>query len=119
MSVSEVVEAICRVHAGEAVLHPTIAKKVLQRIAGRTHTGNVAGSVEALSEREKQVLRLAAQGKANKEVAALLSLSERTVQAHLSRIFNKLGVASRTEAVIRALRLGWLRLEEIEEISAG
>jgi DNA-binding NarL/FixJ family response regulator len=111
----ELVEAIRRVYVGEAVLHPQIAKKVLQHFVAGAHAAGRVTSCELLSEREKEVLRLAAQGKANKEIAACLSLSERTIQSHLSRIFNKLGVASRTEAVIRGLRAGWLRMEDIGE----
>ncbi|MBI2872931.1 MAG: response regulator transcription factor [Chloroflexi bacterium] len=110
----ELVEAIQRVHAGEAVIHPRIAKKVLQRFAGNKAPG-LEGTApgESLSEREKEVVRLAARGKSNREIAAALALSDRTVQAHLSRIFNKLGAASRTEAVIIALRQGWLSLEDL------
>ncbi|MFQ5880825.1 MAG: response regulator transcription factor, partial [Dehalococcoidia bacterium] len=62
---------------------------------------------------EREVLLLAARGLSNKEVAQELGLSARTVQVHLSHVFDKLGVASRTEAVIRGLRGGWLRLEEL------
>ncbi|MBI2867440.1 MAG: response regulator transcription factor [Chloroflexi bacterium] len=110
---AELLEALRRVYAGESVLHPKIAKKVLQRFSPRSQARETSSVTESLSEREKDVLRLAAQGKGNKEIAVHLSLSDRTVQAHLSRIFNKLGVASRTEAVIKGLRQGWLRLEDI------
>jgi len=68
---------------------------------------------EALSEREMEVLRLAATGVSNKDIAQQLFLSPRTVQVHLGNIFSKLGVASRTEAVLYALRKGWLTLEDL------
>ena len=58
--------------------------------------------------REIEVLKLAAKGMRNKEIAKELNISERTVQAHLSNIFNKLEVDSRTEAVLQALKEGWL-----------
>jgi DNA-binding NarL/FixJ family response regulator len=61
------------------------------------------------------VLRLAASGLGNDAIALKLELSTRTVQAHLSHIFTKMGVSSRTQAVIQALRHGWIRLEELEE----
>jgi len=59
------------------------------------------------------VLRLATRGLSNQEIANKLCLSLRTVQAHLGHIFNKLGVSSRTEAVVRALKEGWVTLEDI------
>lgn len=107
---SELVDAVRKVHAGEAVLHPIIARKVL----GRFVKSRADSEAQArLSERELDVLRLAAQGHSNKEIGRALGLSARTVQVHLAHIFAKLDVASRTEAVIYGLRHGWLRLEDI------
>ncbi len=60
------------------------------------------------------MLRLAAEGLANKEIAADLGLSPRTVQSHIRHILNKLAVASRVEAVVLAIRSGWIRPEELE-----
>ena len=68
-----------------------------------------------LTERELEVLKLAAQGKSNREIADELVISIRTVQTHLSNIFNKMGVGSRTEAVVHALRQGCLTLEDTRE----
>ena len=59
-----------------------------------------------------EVLRLAAQGMSNKDIARHLSLSIRTVQAYLSAVFSKMQVGSRTEAVVQALQKGWLTLED-------
>ena len=59
------------------------------------------------------VLRLASRGMSNKDIGKELVVSVRTVQAHLGNIFNKLGVGSRTEAVLYALRRGWVSLEDI------
>ncbi len=67
--------------------------------------------VEALSERELEVLQVVAAGKSNKEIADRLSISVYTVQVHLRNIYGKLGVASRTEAVTVALRRGWITLD--------
>lgn len=107
---SELVDAVRKVHAGEAVLHPVIARKVL----GRFVKSQADGEAQArLSERELDVLRLAARGHSNKEIGRVLGLSARTVQVHLAHIFAKLDVASRTEAVIYGLRHGWLRLEDL------
>lgn len=67
--------------------------------------------LEQLTERELKVLQLAARGMSNKDIAHHLSLSVRTVQAHLSTVFSKMRVGSRTEAVVQALQKGWLVLE--------
>lgn len=66
--------------------------------------------VEALTGREFQVLSLVAAGARNREIAHELHVTIKTVEFHLSNILGKLGVKSRTEAVVRALELGWLRL---------
>ena len=64
--------------------------------------------VKELTEREMDVLKLAGQGFTNKAIGVQLGISDRTVQGHLARIFNKLQASSRTEAVMRAVSLGWL-----------
>jgi DNA-binding NarL/FixJ family response regulator len=69
-------------------------------------------ALDRLTEREMEVLRLAAKSMSNREIAQELVLSVRTVQGHLSNIFNKLQVGSRTEAVLHALRKGWFTLED-------
>lgn len=109
----ELVEAIHAVHAGESVLHPSVARKVLNKfvpVSGKTVRGR---STEILSERELDVLRLASRGLSNQEIADKFSLSLRTVQAHFSHIFNKLQVSSRTEAVVHALKEGWVTLDDL------
>jgi DNA-binding NarL/FixJ family response regulator len=108
----ELVEAVRSVFAGESVLHPVIARKVIDRLnlpAGQTSEGSAE---PLLTDRELEVLNLAAKGLSNKDIADQLYLSARTVQAHLSAIFSKLEVGSRTEAVVLALRKGWLSLED-------
>jgi DNA-binding NarL/FixJ family response regulator len=108
----EVIQAIRSVHAGEAVLHPAVAARLLSR-AGRLSPRHApVDSEEPLTGRELEVLQLAAKGHSNKEIAKELVLSVPTVKAHLVNIFNKLGVGSRTEAVLYGLRMGWLVLEE-------
>ena len=115
VSGDELVRAVRAVHAGEPVLHPAIARKVMARFAERNHGGpQPPADGVALSERELDVLRLAARGMSNAEIGKELSLSSRTVQVHLTHVFAKLGVASRTEAVITGLRQGWFSLEELE-----
>lgn len=108
----ELVDAVRQVYAGESVLHPSIARKVLNRFVP-AGPAKEQKTIEALSERELEVLRLATRGLSNQEIATELTLSLRTVQAHLGHIFNKLQVSSRTEAVVRALKEGWITLEDI------
>ncbi|MBI4303047.1 MAG: response regulator transcription factor [Chloroflexi bacterium] len=108
----EVVDAVRAVHAGESVLHPVIARKVISRFVPSTAKPPEKPTLE-LSEREIEVLKLAAKGLSNKDIGSNLFISMRTVQGHLSSIFNKLGVGSRTEAIFQAVKKGWLSLEEL------
>ncbi len=111
---SELVSAVRSVYEGEAVLDPAVARKVWAYVAGaQGGRGRRGGGEDDLSPREREVLILAGKGLSNKEIAQSLELSWRTVQTHLESIFNKLGVASRTEAVVKGLGEGWLRLEEL------
>jgi DNA-binding NarL/FixJ family response regulator len=109
----ELVEAVRAVYTGESVLHPTIARKVLSRFV--TAPGKPVGQepLELLSEWEMDVLKLAAKGLRNEDIANQLCLSLRTVQGHLNHIFNKMHVSSRTEAVVRALKEGWIILDDL------
>lgn len=108
---SQLVSAVRALQAGEPVLHPAVARKLLARF----HGGGAAPPAP-LSAREIEIVRLAAHGMTNKEIGRQLLVSTRTVQAHLGHIFVKIGVASRTEAVVHALRRGWIRLDETEPV---
>jgi two-component system, NarL family, response regulator LiaR len=109
----ELIEAIRQVLTGEPVLHPKIMKKVLNRLRTPVEETSSQTPGEVLSDREMEVLRLAAKGMSNMEIADSLTLSVRTVQTHLRSIFNKLGVGSRSEAIVYGLKKGWLTLEEL------
>ncbi len=109
----ELVDAVRQVFAGESVLHPSIARKVLNRFVPAPGKASVKKSPDMLSDREIEVLKLATRGSSNQQIADELCLSLRTIQAHLGHIFNKLQVSSRTEAVVRALKEGWVTLEDI------
>jgi NarL family two-component system response regulator LiaR len=109
----ELIEAVRAVYDGESVLHPAIARKVLNRLAPVSSKPQKSKLSEVLSEREIEVLRLATRGLSNQDIASELCLSLRTVQAHLGHIFNKLQVSSRTEAVVRALKEGLITLDNI------
>lgn len=90
-----------------AILQPEVTRVVMESLQGPP-----SPPVEMLSERELEVVREVAKDFANKQIATRLGISERTVQQHLSNIFGKLGVASRTGAVLKALHEGWLSLED-------
>lgn len=108
----ELVEAVRQVYAGESVLYPSIARKVLNRFSPGSSGQEEDKPPGVLTEREIEVLQLATWGMSNQEIADRLVLSLHTIQAHLGHIFNKLQVGSRTEAVVHALKKGWITLDE-------
>jgi len=110
ISGQELIDSIHRVSRGDSVLHPLVIRKVMERFRsnGKKQETHYFG---LFTDREVETLELAARGKTNKEIADKLGVSIRTVEAHLGNIFMKLGVGSRTEAVILALKKGWIRLE--------
>ncbi len=95
----ELVEAITAVHAGRRHIPPEIARQISDHF-----------DEETLSERELQILRLVAAGKANKEIAVELNLADDTIKAHLRRIFAKLGANDRTQAAILAVKRGLIEI---------
>lgn len=105
--------AVRAVNEGKSALDPEITRKVMAHVSG----SRLGAPVERLTDRELEVLGLAAKGFTNKAIGLQLSISDRTVQGHLAKIFNKLQASSRTEAVMRAVSLGWLSssLGEITE----
>jgi len=111
--IDELIKAIRAVHAGESILHPAIARKVINRFAQPAEKRGKENALDQLTKRELEVLKLAAKGMSNREIALDLSISVRTVQTHLSNIFTKIGVGSRIEAVIYGLRQGWFTLEDL------
>jgi len=101
------------VYNGESVLHPSVARKVLDRFGQISSKPKEEKPLELLSEREMEVMKLVTRGLSNKDIADELCLSVRTVQGHLVNIFNKLNVSSRTEAVVHALKEGWVTLDNV------
>ncbi len=106
----ELISAIRAVSRGEFILQPSIAEKIMLRMSNQTEAQQ--SMTDLLSEREFEVLRLAARGLPNKEIARRLGLSIRTVHSHLANIFMKMQVGSRTEAVLLALRQGMISLQD-------
>jgi len=105
----ELVQAIQQVHRGESSLHPSIARRLLQELAGPGQQDPVSG---ALSHREVDVLRLVAQGWSNREIAERLGIGETTVRTHVSSILSKLNLGTRTQAALYALREGLASLSD-------
>lgn len=113
--VSELAKAIRQVKSGKSPLSPSIARKIVVRMSNKDAKSPQAAQEDAnsndLTSRELEVLQLLAHGMNNRAIAESMSVSERTVHAHLSNIFTKMGVSSRLEAVLLAIRRGWLTLE--------
>jgi NarL family two-component system response regulator LiaR len=104
VGLNELLDAIRSAGRGESVLPPSVASVVVRHLAGEAEQTPRS----ALTSREMEVLRLVSQGLSNYQVAHKLGLSVRTIEAHLTHVYNKLDVASRTEAALLAQREGWL-----------
>ena len=103
----EIFNAIRVVHAGGSLLQPVVASKLLKQVSGDRKP---QPEMDALTPREQHVLKLLAQGLQNKEIAAELVITERTVKFYVSSILSKLGAGNRTEAVTLALQRGLVKL---------
>ncbi|MDO9129519.1 MAG: response regulator transcription factor, partial [Anaerolineales bacterium] len=99
----ELIQAVRDVHEGKSALDPAVTRKLMSNLFKRPEK-----TVEPLTDRELDVLRLTAKGFTNKAIGVQLSISDRTVQGHLAHIFAKLQANSRTEAVMRAVSIGWI-----------
>jgi len=113
VSGNELISAVRAVYAGEPMFHPRVLRKIMSRFSSPVAEPESARPVEVLSEREMEVLKSAAKGMSNKDIGKALFISERTVQAHMRSIFNKLGVGSRSEAMLYSLKRGWFTLEDL------
>jgi NarL family two-component system response regulator LiaR len=109
-SPEELVGAIYQVHSGQPSLHPTIAQKALQELSPPSEP---AQAPQPLTERELEVLHLVARGRGNQEIAKELTTSEATIRRHVHDILQKLHAATRTQAVLYALREGLASLDSL------
>jgi DNA-binding NarL/FixJ family response regulator len=107
---SELVAAIRAVHRGGLVLDPEIARDVMQEQGKPPSASATEDPYETLTDREKQVLKLVAEGSSNKEIAEILDISVKTAMAHREHLMEKLDVHSRTELIKFALRRGVIRV---------
>lgn len=101
----ELIQSVRDVNEGKSALDPAITRKLMSNLFKRPDNKITA---EPLTDRELDVLRLAAKGFTNKAIGLQLGISDRTVQGHLAHIFDKMQSTSRTEAVMRAVSLGWI-----------
>jgi two-component system, NarL family, response regulator LiaR len=95
---------------GQVQLAPEAASRLMREVRAPENP-------EDLTDRETEVLKLMARGRANKQIASALFVGEKTVKAHVSRILTKLGVQSRTQAALHAVRIGLVSTEELSEES--
>ena len=103
---SDLAGAIRVVFQGDAFLYPSIARKLLEEYLQKVQSGEESESYDGLTGREREVLKMIAEGKSNKEIADALSLSIRTVQSHRANLMSKLHMHDRTELVRYAIRKG-------------
>jgi two-component system, NarL family, response regulator LiaR len=101
----ELVKAIRTVHAGEALLHPAVAARLMNEVA---ESGGGAAAADPLTAREREVVALIARGFSNKRIARELGIAEKTVKTHVSNVLTKLGLADRTQVALHAVREGWV-----------
>jgi len=110
VSPDDLVDAIRAAHRGEARLHPDIARKLMEQVT-RQAPSRYAPRVEVITDREKEVVRLVAQGRSNQEIANELFISEKTVKTHVSNILNKLQLQDRTQLAIHAIKSGMAKMD--------
>jgi DNA-binding NarL/FixJ family response regulator len=103
----DVAAAVRAAHRGELQIDPVIARRLMSSL----REGRGGDPMSELTTRELEVLRLVATGKPNKQIAAELAISERTARTHVSRILRKLGLSSRTQAALWAVRVGLVEME--------
>lgn len=110
---TELVTAIRAVHAGESFLYPSVTRAVIDRYLHEGETSETESRFEQLSDREKEVLKLLAEGRSNNEIADLLCLSVKTVMSHRASIMEKLDIHNRTDLVKFAIRAGLPVIDDV------
>jgi DNA-binding NarL/FixJ family response regulator len=105
----QLADAVRTVAAGNSLLHPALTRRLVERFAQGPPPGGDTTVLRALTDRETEVLRLVGRGLSNAEIAAELFLGEATVKTHLGRVFTKLGLRDRVQAVVTAYEAGLVR----------
>lgn len=109
---AQLVQAVRQIAHGEPALDPTVAKRLIERVAAGRMSLRRNEVIERPTDRELEVLRLAGKGLTNKAIGRELGISARTVQGHLARVYSKLQVGTRTEAVLKAVQEGWITVDD-------
>jgi DNA-binding NarL/FixJ family response regulator len=112
---TQLIRAVRQVVEGEPALDPTVAKRLMKRVASGRITLRADEVVERPTDRELEVLRLAGKGLTNRAIGRELRISGRTVQGHLAKVYSKLHVGTRTEAVLKAIQEGWIAVDDTIE----
>jgi NarL family two-component system response regulator LiaR len=110
----DIIRAIRSVRSGESVLDSEVTRKLVQRLASLSKNPDEREASGQLTAREIEILKWAARGLSNKELSEKLFISLRTVKAHMTNIFNKLGCSSRTDAIIKGLKQDYIDLNDIQ-----
>jgi DNA-binding NarL/FixJ family response regulator len=113
----DLIEAIHQIHKGQPFFSPSVAQLVQQAHSRELNSNKLDDRYELLTERERQLYHMLAEGKSNKEIAARLSLSLHTVETHRTRIMEKLGIHSIAELVLSAVRRGIIVYPATEPMS--
>ena len=111
---TDLIAALRSVHAGGVFIYPTVAKSLVNDFLRRSESPSEQESLGGLTDRERQVLRMIAEGKSNKEIADALVLSVKTVERHRANIMEKLGLHNRTALVKYAIRKGLVDVQDAE-----
>lgn len=112
---AQLIRAVRQVVEGEPALDPTVAKRLMKRVASGRIALRADEVVERPTDRELEVLRLAGKGLTNRAIGRELRISGRTVQGHLAKVYSKLHVGTRTEAVLKAIQEGWIAVDDTVE----
>jgi len=112
---AQLIQAVRQVAEGEPALDPTVAKRLMKRVASGRVGLRADEVVERPTDRELEVLRLAGKGLTNRAIGRELRISGRTVQGHLAKVYSKLHVGTRTEAVLKAIQEGWIAVDDTVE----
>jgi DNA-binding NarL/FixJ family response regulator len=106
---AELARAVRTVAAGDSLLAPRVTRRLVEHFADGPRVGVALGEFDSLTARELEVLRLVARGLSNQEIGTELFLSDKTIKTHVTRVLSKLGLKSRTQAVVKAYETGLVR----------
>lgn len=115
ISPKDLVNAIRTISQGQSLLHPSVAKKVMERFSPAAEESGVKGLVTPLTSREQEVLNLLVQGYKNKDIAIALEIKEKTVKTHVSNVLRKLQQTDRTQAALFAIKIGLAEIKGVDQ----